>query len=143
MKKILLLLYITFVGFGCAKPTSPISDPNLYYYYAYAKYSLAISDYLNWSGLFFYPNEGQFSFNYQNPNDFSCLGMVSYLNTGSSNYFPLNIGDSLSFSGNILDPASGCFNSVTSFSIKKIGAHLGVDIYELTLGAERYLIRTN
>lgn len=143
MKKIIIVLYITFLSLGCAKPTNPATDPNVYYYYAYAKYSLAINDYLNWTGLFFYPNSGQFSFNYQNPTDFSCIGLVSYLNTGSSDYFPKNIGEVYTFSGNVLEPSNGCFNSVSSFSIKKIGENLNESFYELTLGAERYLIRTN
>jgi hypothetical protein len=143
MKKIkLLLLSIIFLFLGCAKPTSPEVSPNSFYYYAYAKYSITIGDYINWSGLFFYPSDGKFSLSYQSP-DFTCLGLSTYSTVGSSEYFPANDGDSVASSGTLLDPAGGCFNSITSFSIKKIGNHLSVPFYELTLGAERYLIRTN
>lgn len=146
MKKIkCFLLFITLMAIGCAKPTSPDADPNAFYYYAYAKYSITISDYTNWSGLFFFPDEGKFSFNFINTTDFSAcsLGLTSYTTTSPSVYFPTVDGDSLSFSGNLLESAGTCSNSIASVSMKRVGVHLGIPFYEMTIGSERYLIRTN
>lgn len=145
MKKInYYLLFITFLLFGCAKPTSPVNEPNSFYYYAYAKYSITISDYINWNGLLLYPTSaGKFSLSYQSAPDFgTCLGLASY-STTNTEFFPSIDGEIINTSGNLIEPLGGCFNSIQNFSIKKIGVHLNVPFYELTLGAERYLIRTN
>lgn len=138
----LLFLALFLILSSCARPNSS-SDPNAYYYYGFAKYILSLNDYAAWDGLFLVPGTSTFSINYQNT-EFSCRGLATYeLNPQGSPFFPTIVGDTYTIDGELREPLNSCFGANVSFSIMYKGKDpTNQDYYEMTLNAEKYLIKT-
>lgn len=142
LKNCLFLLLFLIIS-GCAKPNTS-TDPNAYYYYGFGKYILSVNNYVPYSGLFLFPGSQTFSINYQNV-EFPCRGLATYeLVPVNSPFFPTNVGEVFVVNGDLREPLGQCFNQNVSLSIMYMGKDsTNQDYYEVTLNAERYLIKTN